>query len=136
MPAEPFVSTPPLRFRGVSDSLAAFHVEGSECCLIHADNPMSGAKGVFLNPNVRVGYNTAAYDAVHPHGPWLSSFDIVTGLWKNRISRWASVPWIKRHRISVRLKLWKDQAPISEEPGEICLNDETQVIVENGWAHV
>jgi hypothetical protein len=136
MPAEPFVSTKPLRFRGVSDSLAAFHVEGSECCLMHADNPMSRSKGVFMNPNVRVGYNVAAYEAVHPNGQWLSSFDILTGLWKNRLSRWASIPLIKIHRISIRLKLWKDQEAGSEERGEICLNDEMQVIVENGWAHL
>jgi hypothetical protein len=136
MPTEPFISNPPLRFRGVSDNLAEFHVEGSECCLIHADNPTSKTKGVFLNPSVRVGYNQAAYDAVHPRGSWLSSFDILTGLWKSRISRWTSIPWIKTHRISIRLKLWKYQEPESQEPGEICLNDEMQVIVENGWAHV
>ena len=136
MPAEPFVSTQPLRFRGVPDSLAAFHLEGSECCLIHADNAMSESKGIFLNPNVRVGHNLAAYDAVHPRGPWLSSLEIFAGLWKNRLSRWISIPWIKRHRISFRLGLWQNQEPESREPGEICLNDEMQVIVENGWAHV
>jgi hypothetical protein len=136
MPAAPFVSTVPLRFRGVSDSLAALHVEGSECCLIHTDNPLSKSKGVFLNPNVRVGYSIAAFDAVHPHGQWISSFGMISGLWKNRLSRWTSIPWIKTHRISVRLKLWKGQLPNAQEPGEVCLNDETQVIVENGWAHV
>lgn len=47
-----------LTFRGIPDDLASLHLEGSECCLIHADNPLSHSKGVFLNPNVRVGSRT------------------------------------------------------------------------------
>ncbi|KAJ4289447.1 hypothetical protein N0V88_006927 [Collariella sp. IMI 366227] len=40
----PFVHpSRPLLFRGVPDSLAAKHVEGSECCLVHADNLLSGS---------------------------------------------------------------------------------------------
>jgi hypothetical protein len=31
----------PLRFRGISDSLAKYHLEASECCLIHFDNPLT-----------------------------------------------------------------------------------------------
>ncbi|EAQ87609.1 hypothetical protein CHGG_04228 [Chaetomium globosum CBS 148.51] len=54
-----------LRFRGIPDSLAALHLEASECCLIHADNPGSRTRGVYVNPAVRVGYNRLAYDAVH-----------------------------------------------------------------------
>lgn len=33
-------------------------------------------------------------------------------------------------------KLWSDSESEAKEPGEICLNDETQIIVENGWALV
>lgn len=33
--AAPFYSNEPLRFRGIADSLAAYHIEASECCLIH-----------------------------------------------------------------------------------------------------
>ncbi|BAE60536.1 unnamed protein product [Aspergillus oryzae RIB40] len=51
MDAAPFYQHPPLKFRGISDSLAKSHLEGSECCLIHADNPLSREKGVWLNPN-------------------------------------------------------------------------------------
>ncbi|KAB5580844.1 polysaccharide export protein [Coniochaeta sp. 2T2.1] len=52
----PFYANPPLQFRGIDDSLADLHLEGSECCLIHADNVLSRDpdKGVWLNPNVRV----------------------------------------------------------------------------------
>ncbi|KAH0280929.1 hypothetical protein KCU91_g636, partial [Aureobasidium melanogenum] len=47
MNAKPFYQTPRLIFRGVSDSLAKLHVEGSECCLIHTDNPLSAEQGVW-----------------------------------------------------------------------------------------
>lgn len=33
--AAPFYSNEPLRFRGIADSLAAYHIKASECCLIH-----------------------------------------------------------------------------------------------------
>ena len=66
MDAAPFYAVPPLRFRGVPDSLAKAHVEGSECCLIHEDNAaVRAAKGVWLNPNVRVAYNATSYSAVN-----------------------------------------------------------------------
>ena len=41
----PFLPPSNLRFRGVSDSLGEWNVEGSECCLIHYDNPATD-KGV------------------------------------------------------------------------------------------
>ena len=81
-----------LRFRGVPDTLAERHVEGSECCLIHADNRLSKDLGIWINPNVRVGYCDLRmkkgahswdeyknfcqmpYDAVHPAGSWVSHF--------------------------------------------------------------
>ncbi|KAI9877771.1 MAG: hypothetical protein M1830_000498 [Pleopsidium flavum] len=44
-----------LLFRGIPDSLAEYHLEASECCLIHADNPLTARRGVWLNSNVRVG---------------------------------------------------------------------------------
>ncbi|RFU33789.1 hypothetical protein B7463_g2534, partial [Scytalidium lignicola] len=65
--AEPFYHNPPLRFRGIPDSLATHHLEGSECCLIHADNDLSARKGVWLNPNVRVSYNAEADEVVNPN---------------------------------------------------------------------
>ena len=33
--SSPFNAASPLRFRGIADSLATHHLEGSECCLIH-----------------------------------------------------------------------------------------------------
>jgi hypothetical protein len=61
MDAAPFyVTENRLAFRGIPDSLSLHRLEGSECCLIHKDNPVTPTKGVFLNPNVRVGYNATA----------------------------------------------------------------------------
>ncbi|KAH1515128.1 hypothetical protein KXX29_000456 [Aspergillus fumigatus] len=136
MPIEPFVSATPLRFRGIPDSLAVFHLEGSECCLIHADNPLSGHQGVYLNPKVRVGYNGPAYEAVHPAGSWLSPQYIALALWENRFRRWATTSLFKKFVVRRRLAQWKALSSGRHEPGEFCLINEMQVLVANGWAHV
>ncbi|EME86352.1 glycosyltransferase family 69 protein, partial [Pseudocercospora fijiensis CIRAD86] len=81
-----------LQFRGVDDSLAEYHIEGSECCLIHADNPFSWKKGVWVNPIVRVGYSGEAYEAMHNSG--VSTFRVIYGSWMNRIWRWTSAGMI------------------------------------------
>lgn len=139
MPAEPFVSPTRLRFRGVADSLARHHLEGSECCLIHADNPLSRTLGVYVNPRVRVGYSPAAYNATHPPpgsgAAWLSAWDILAGLWTNRVRRWTAVTLegVVRRR---RLRSWEAEEAGNREPGAFCLINEMQVLVENGWAHV
>jgi hypothetical protein len=136
MPASQFISGPKLRFRGVDDSLALSHVEGSECCLIHADNPESVTKGVFLNPKVRVGYNMKAYDAVNPRGSWLTSWEIFGGLWKNRLQRWFTTVWFKEYTVGRRLSAWNHKHAEKTEPGRFCLINEMQVLIENGWKHL
>ncbi|KAF4929754.1 hypothetical protein CGCVW01_v001272 [Colletotrichum viniferum] len=76
MPAAPFLASEAsgrrLRFRAVADSLAEEkHLEGSECCLIHVDNPLTEHLGVWLNPRVRVGYDGDAYRWANPtEGSW------------------------------------------------------------------
>ncbi|KAF2733144.1 hypothetical protein EJ04DRAFT_544332 [Polyplosphaeria fusca] len=136
MPAEPFIATPPLSFRGTPDSLALHHLEGSECCLIHADNPLSSKAGVFVNPNVRVGYNGDAYKAVHPDGPLLSSWQIFKGLWDNRFRRWTTTVWFKEWIVHRRVVQWRGEDKHNNEPGEFCLINEMQVLIENGWKHL
>lgn len=137
MPAAPFVSsTAPLRFRGVPDSLALHHVEGSECCLIHADNPLSRTLGVYLNPRVRVGYNLAAYQATHRGGAWVSAWDVFTGLWANRMRRWTAQLTLERALVQRRVGRWERERADNHEPGVFCLVNEMQVLAENGWAHV
>jgi hypothetical protein len=56
-----------LPFRGISDGLAAHHVEASECCLIHVDHATINPHHLplYVNPVVRVGYSTNAYNLVH-----------------------------------------------------------------------
>lgn len=136
MDAAPFY-TDRLSFRGIPDSLAKEHLEGSECCLIHADNPLSRSKGVWLNPRVRVGYNSDAYDVVNPESAaWLSTLDIFRGAWKNRFLRWFTTPWFKNIIVKRRLSSWKKQDASHEEVGNFCLINEMQVLAYNGWAHV
>lgn len=135
MPSEPFLADTPLEFRGVSDSLALSHLEASECCLIHADNHLSKTLGVYLNPRVRVGYNSQAYAAVHPAISWISSWQIAVGLWENRLQRLLTTSLFKRLMVKRRLEKWEKEFH-QHEPGDFCLINEMQVLVANGWAHV
>lgn len=136
MPAKPFISDPPLRFRGIPDSLAAHHLEGSECCLIHVDNPLSTKKRVYVNPNVRVGYNIGAYNAVHPQESLQSFWQIFIAFWENRLRRWTTMVSLKEARVRRTVPRWKKGEKHREERGEICLINEMQVLIANGWAHV
>ena len=76
--AAPFLPPSNLRFRGVSDSLAEWHVEGSERCLIHYDNPALD-KDVWLNPNVRVVYRAKGWELVRQGVGWPRKWDRVWG---------------------------------------------------------
>jgi hypothetical protein len=138
--AAPFYASTPLRFRGVSDSLARHHLEGSECCLIHADYRREDGEGVWLNPNVRVGYNPEAYEAVNPqHGDvWPTWREKVKGVWQNRLSRF--IVWPKRlsekWQVKRRVRAWEAEKEENHEEALHCLINEMQVLVENGWQHV
>ncbi|KAI9884310.1 MAG: hypothetical protein M1823_003896 [Watsoniomyces obsoletus] len=122
----------PLEFRGIEDSLAEYHLEGSECCIIHFDNPLTRTKGVWMNPGVRVGYSIPAYEVVKSlpsssssSSPvsrstsrevktWPSFWQKYKGIWKNRIVRWFTPQgiaprWWRRYTISSRLRRWKKQ---------------------------
>lgn len=136
MPAAAFQANRSLSFRGIDDRLAEQHLEGSECCLIHADNTESSVHGVYLNPNVRVGYNGPAYQAVNPPGVWLSYWEIWFGLWKNRVYRWFTTPLTKEWVCRSRQRAWENANYGLHERGSVCLINEMQVIVANGWVHV
>jgi hypothetical protein len=143
-----------LRFRGVSDELAKEHVEGSECCLIHADNyKLREEKGVWLNPNVRVSYNLTTYENVNPgagrespegskRGKWPGKWEAVTGIWENRKARWFGWvrTWSEAKVVRRRVKKWVQKGKAvgedREERGVECLVNEMQVLFENGWMHV
>lgn len=145
MKSAPFYAEPPLRFRGISDDLAAHHLEGSECCLIHADNHGSDdPEGVWLNPNVRVGYNEAAYRAVNPEdGRWPGAWEKIAGIWRNRWARWSVGGRMKRtlerYRVRKKLRKWEGEGlgvRGRHEAGMHCLVNEMQVLFEGGWIHV
>jgi hypothetical protein len=142
--AEPFYNDPSLRFRGTPDSLAASHLEGSECCLIHLDNELSAKQGVWINPNVRVAYNAEADKVVNPEtGTWPSTAQKMKGIWTNRLARWTGSLWrsLERDTVRRRVRSWRRK---NEQKGErvlardeeYCLINEMQVLVENGWMHV
>lgn len=135
MPITPFLATPPLRFRGIPDSLASTHVEASECCLIHADNPYSPQKGVFLNPNVKVGYNGSSYNAVNSPDAVMSPIGVYVSIWKSRILRWISTPVWNDWVVSSRMSKWAKKTK-GAEGGAFCLVDEMQILYERGWKHV
>jgi hypothetical protein len=142
--AEPFYENPSLRFRGIPDSLAIHHLEGSECCLIHTDNSLSLTKGVWLNPNVRVSYNAKSDDVVNSKwGRWPSKREVLTGIWRNRWARWTEFPrrYTERFVVERRLGRWRSEEQRTRnaevrEGGIDCLVNEMQVLVENGWAHI
>ena len=152
--AEPFYErgggSKALAFRGIGDELAGRHLEGSECCLVHADNPFSETRGVWVNPRVRVGYSGKAYEGVHAAGwdgkvkgtepLWPKSRDVVWGVWSNRIRRWTRSVRMKERRVAKRVRKWVEQGrklgDERVEKGIYCLINEMQVLRENGWAHV
>jgi hypothetical protein len=140
--ATPFYADPPLQFREIDDSLADMHVEGSECCLIHKDNvlPADKERGVWLNPNVRVGYNVPVYRQVQGRFP--GSWATIVGAWANRWLRWkAGIQFpLERWTVQRRLMEWRAATPDSElvrtEVGEACLINEMQIMWQNGWRHL
>ncbi|KAK6842703.1 hypothetical protein PG990_005365 [Apiospora arundinis] len=137
----PYYANPPLQFRGIDDSLADLHLEGSECCLIHADNYLSSEKGVWLNPNVRVGYNVKAYNKIKK-AYFPSSFWSVIGAWVNRIVSWrvGIQTNLETRVVRKRLEQWAAETPRGQsprfEPGEACLINEMQIMWSNGWKHL
>ncbi|KAF2132012.1 glycosyltransferase family 69 protein [Dothidotthia symphoricarpi CBS 119687] len=135
MPIKSFLGDNPLRFRGIPDSLASAHVEGSECCLIHADNPLSASRGVFLNPDVRVGYNGSAYEEVHRPEAIMTPLHMYMAIWHNRMLRMFTTPLFKEWTVHSRVKAWAEQTG-GRERGEFCLINEMQIVMEWGWRHV
>ncbi|KAL8808933.1 MAG: hypothetical protein Q9200_003880 [Gallowayella weberi] len=131
--ARPFYHPTSLCFRGIPDSLAQYHLEASECCLIHADNPLPNTHGVWLNPSVKVGYTAEAYRKIHTDVTWSSA---VFGIWKHRLLRWAKLTGFKAWRVNSRIRKWRRNFEAENEPGHHCMINEMQVLVANGWAHV
>lgn len=132
---------PALSFREKHDRLAEDHVEGSDCCLIHADMALLGIgdAGVWVDPGVRVGYNEDAYSAVQPEGPaeFITTREYILGVWVNRLKSWLTTEWFKKRTIAERIQHWRRKTPKAgperSELGQMCLVDEMQVLVDNGY---
>lgn len=103
MPASAFTGTQALAFRGIDDTLAEKHLEGSECCLIHTDNHASTKDGVYLNPNVRAGHNS------RDGRPWVDYYDIWLGPWKNRLHRWFTTPAFNEWTCRREQRAWESE---------------------------
>ena len=142
MDTAPFYSS--LKFRAISDSLASKHLEGSECCLIHADLNATNPKhsGIYVNAAVRVGYTTEAYDQTHfgPTQTFISSTQYVLAMWLHRLNRLRTPSAEKQMRvIDKRVNKWKQYEENSlekrDEVGDMCLIDEMHLLIWNGWKH-
>lgn len=133
--AAPFQDlTHPLRFRAIQDSLAEFYLEASECCLIHYDNPVTASKGVWMNPNVRVAYDTVRYDAAHTSSGWPSTTEATIG------HLWELMTWILRLKgrwkvIDRRFEEWTRKSMLNSEIGLDCLVNKMMVVSEKGRWH-
>ncbi|KAL9589917.1 MAG: hypothetical protein Q9203_001272 [Teloschistes exilis] len=129
----------PLRFRGIPDSLAQYHVEASECCTIHYDNPLSFTLGVWINPAVRVGYSLAAYNAVAAvpltgdKMAWPTPAELRWGYWSSKWLWWLRDPGPPA-KIWYRIRRWQKHHPNVIEPGLDCVSDLAMVLTSNGWA--
>jgi hypothetical protein len=141
--ADPFYPSPGdgrdvLRFRGVSDSLAERHVEGSECCFIHADNDdLRKKKGVWLNPNVRTAYSSETYEVVNAER-WPRWWQAVIWVWKWRVARIGVLGWgwAERWVIEGRVRRWEAEEAGRVERGSECLINEMQILYQSGWQHI
>ena len=142
MDTTPFYSG--LSFRGIPDSLASKHLEGSECCLIHADlnATQPSHNGIYVNPAVRVGYTAEAYELTHfgDTKTFLTSTQYWLAMWLHRLNRVRTPSALKlMESIHKRVEKWKKYEENSlekrEEVGEMCLIDEMHVLIWNGWAH-
>lgn len=131
--AQPFQSSPsPLRFRSIPDSLATYHLEASECCLIHYDNPLTPTAGVWINPAVRVGYSAEAYAAV-TGGKWPTMHEMRWGAWKSRwVWSWLRDP-IPHLKTAWRIGRWRRRYSHVDEPGLVCVQDLAMVLTADGW---
>ena len=113
--------------------LSQYHVEASECCIKHYNNPLFSCHGVWINFAVRVVYSAAAYNAVSGSENRPTKAELRWGVWW---SRWF---WCFRDPESLlktryRTRQWRKHNLEIEEPGVACVSDLAMVLTENRWA--
>ncbi|RMZ76344.1 hypothetical protein DV738_g4989, partial [Chaetothyriales sp. CBS 135597] len=135
-----------LRFRAISDSLAAKHLEASECCLINADLAAMGAAehGIYINPAVRVAYTEQAYNLTHTGSDtastgFITPSDYLFASWLFRLAQWVESSASKAldQKVHSRVVKWQQDNTLERrnETGEMCLIDEMHLLIWNGWKH-
>ncbi|OHE93611.1 hypothetical protein CORC01_11110 [Colletotrichum orchidophilum] len=98
-------------------------------------------KGVWLNPNVRVGYNVPVYEQMKAER-FPTAWAALVGSWANRYLRVRNSVQLafEKRMMDEMLKRWSDETPSGElrrrEPGEMCLNNEMQILWKNKWKHI
>lgn len=139
--AEPFHGlSNGLKFRTVVDSLAQKHVEASECCLIHYDNPLTAEKGNWINPSVRVGYSRPAYREVAASevyttsDGWPTRQEWVWGSLSVSFLHWWKRDPFSASKVRSRIRRWQAAYPDTSDSGLACLEDIAMVLTEQGWA--
>lgn len=55
---------------------------------------------------------------------------------ENRLLRWTTTQWPKSFVVNQRVRRWKAAQRGNKESGAMCLINEMQILVSNGWAHV
>ncbi|RMD40777.1 hypothetical protein DV735_g4379, partial [Chaetothyriales sp. CBS 134920] len=133
-----------LRFRAISDSLAAKHLEASECCLINADLAAMGAAehGIYINPAVRVAYTDKAYNLTHTGADatgFITASNYLLATWLFRLAGWveSSASRALDEKVHSRVAKWQHDNTLEHrnETGEMCLIDEMHLLIWNGWKH-
>jgi hypothetical protein len=75
---------------------------------------------------------------------WPGKWEMVRGMWGNRIARWTGWVklWSERKVVERRVRRWVKGGrengimEVREEKGMECMVNEMQVLFENGWKHV
>ncbi|KAG0647449.1 hypothetical protein D0Z07_6851 [Hyphodiscus hymeniophilus] len=131
--------TLPLRFRSEPEPF----VDSSECCLIHADiialptfpsisaasEKDSWGDGIFMNPYVRVAYDSKSFSRI-----WLAKrFERLFALPQGIINRFAHMPVFNPRRAEIEGQIIQDRLWISSDIGTDQRIDPEFGDVDNTW---
>lgn len=112
--AKPFQADPPLRFRATED----VYWDASECCLIHADLRSQGTfeedgdyVGVFMNPYVRVAYDSTTLSWL----PTVQRIESIFTIPHNIMNHIVGLPWFNPRRTEVAGSQVEEEVWIPDE---------------------
>jgi len=74
------------------------------------------------------------------NGNWLSAWEKVQGAWRICWARFMGSlgRYLERRLIADRLAKWEEGGgtEVHREAGRVCIVNEMQILVDNGWMHV